>query len=221
MGAKDKLPPEANFLITLLTELREKEILEEVRRLLSRGIDPLLIVEWCQEGMHNVGAIFENGRYFISGLIMAGEILRQILGLILPAMQERIQVSNSERILIGTVEGDIHDIGKNLFSMALTCYGFEVKDLGVDVPPAEFLTQALAFRPRVVGVSSLLTSTYDTMREIVNLLKSNREINSTGVRTIIGGGFIDKRVCRYVQADHWAKDAIAGVRFCQKIASET
>lgn len=215
----DRLPPEANVLITLLTELREREILEEVQRLLSERVDPLLIVEWCQEGMRNVGAIFEDGRYFISGLIMAGEILRQILELIFPVMQERTRASDSGRILIGTVQGDIHDIGKNLFSMVLTCNGFQVQDLGVDVSPADFLAQALEFRPRIIAISSLLTMTYDAMRETVNLLKSNREIKSMGIKTIVGGGFIDEKVCRYVRADHWARDAIGGIRFCQKITS--
>ena len=146
-------------LIRMLTELEENNALAEVRRLLANGVDPLLIVEWSQEGMRNVGRRYEDGKYFISALIMAGEILYQVLSMVRPIMSERIQVSShSGRILVGTVQGDIHDIGKNIFAMLLSCHGFEVMDLGVDVPPGDFVTRAFEFRPNVVAMSSLLTT---------------------------------------------------------------
>ena len=208
-------------LIRMLTELEENNALAEVRRLLANGVDPLLIVEWSQEGMRNVGRRYEDGKYFISALIMAGEILYQVLSMVRPIMSERIQVSShSGRILVGTVQGDIHDIGKNIFAMLLSCHGFEVMDLGVDVPPGDFVTRAFEFRPNVVAMSSLLTTSHISLKECTDLLKAQPGFKELGAKTIIGGGLIDENICSFVGADFWTRDAISGVRFCQKLAGQ-
>ncbi|MFH1138956.1 MAG: cobalamin-dependent protein [Pseudomonadota bacterium] len=212
--------PAGALLMELLIDLRENEALDEVRRLLREGLDPLKILYCSQEGIRRVGERYQQGRYFISGLIMAGEIQRQVVDLILPRISERIRESHSGRILVGTVRGDIHDIGKNLVCMLLRCHGFEVLDLGVDAPPEEFLAQALEFKPRVVGLSALLTTSHEAILDTVRLLKADPEIMARDVRIIIGGGFIDEKVCRLVGADHWAADAMTGVRYCRDVAAK-
>lgn len=206
---------ESGRLIHLLSELKEAETLAEVQRLLARGGDPLAIVESCQEGMRHVGEFYEKGRYFISGLIMAGEILRQVVEMLLPVIRARIHSASSGRIIIGTVAGDIHDIGKGLVTMLLECYGFEVLDLGVDVPPHEFVSRSLDFNPDIVAMSALLTTSHEAMKETVALIQTDRQLEGVNLRTIIGGGFIDDKVCRYVGADFWARDAMTGLRYCQ------
>jgi methanogenic corrinoid protein MtbC1 len=209
-----------SHLIQLLVDLKEKESLSVVQDLMNGGIDPLKIIECCQSAMRDVGNHYETGRYFISGLMMAGEILRQVMEMVLPALQQHIRGAYSGRILIGTVQGDIHDIGKNLVAMLFRCHGFEVLDLGVDVPPSDFLENTLNFRPDFVAMSALLTTAQDAIRETIVLLIKETSSEIKDFKTIVGGGFMDEKVCRYVGADCWAKDAMSGIRYCQKVTTK-
>jgi methanogenic corrinoid protein MtbC1 len=118
------------------------------------------------------------------------------------------------------VKGDIHDIGKNNLTMLLTCYGFSVYDLGVDVPPSEFLLQAVQIRPNIIGLSGLLTSSYDAMKETIDLLRISGEAAIAAIPIIIGGNQLNEQVCRYVGADFWVNDAMSGVRLCQEILKD-
>ena len=211
---------EDSYLINQVLELNEEEALDIVRRRLQQGDDPLSIVEDCQEGMRRVGQRYEQGQYFLSGLIMAGEIFREVMELTQPIIQEKMQGNVSGRILIGTVQGDIHDIGKNIFTMLLGCYGFTVYDLGVDVPPATFVAEATNFKPNLVGLSGLLTSSYDTMRNTIALFRRNPADSLVNVPLIIGGGTMNDQVCQYVGADYWMANAMDGVRLCQRLLAE-
>jgi methanogenic corrinoid protein MtbC1 len=148
-------------LIHHVADLNEQEILTLVQERLSHGDDPLAIVEACQMGMCRLGERYDQGQYFLSGLIIAGEVFREVMELAQPVIQEKVRRNESGRILLGTVQGDIHNIGKNIRSMLLSCYGFTVFDLGVDVPPDEFVTQATKMKPNIVGLSGLLTNSYD------------------------------------------------------------
>jgi methanogenic corrinoid protein MtbC1 len=204
-------------LIHHVVELNEDEALNLVRQRLSRGDDPLSIVEDCHEGMRRVGERYEQGQYYLSGLIMAGEIFREVMELAQPFIETQISGDESGRILLGTVQGDIHDIGKNIQSMLLSCYGFTVLDLGVDVPPAEFLARATKFKPDVVGLSGLLTSSYDTMRETIALLRRSDDPIIARTQVIIGGGMLNDQVCRYTGADYWIDNSMEGVRLCQRL----
>jgi len=141
---------EDTHLIQQVLELNEEEVLDIVRRRLQQGDDPLSIVEDCQEGMRRVGERYEHGQYFLSGLIMAGEIFREVMELLQPVIKESVQGNESGRILLGTVQGDIHDIGKNILTMLLSCYGFTVYDLGVDVPPPTFIAETAKVKPDLV-----------------------------------------------------------------------
>jgi methanogenic corrinoid protein MtbC1 len=202
-------------LTAAVADLKEQEALDLVRRRLQEGDNPLEIAEDCQEGLRQVGVRYENREYYLAGLIMAGEIFRGVMELIQPVIEEQLTGNETGTILVGTVQGDIHDIGKNNLNMLLRCYGFTVHDLGVDVSPGEFLLQAVQLEPDIIGLSGLLTSSYDAMRETIYLIHTAEGFPYTPI--VIGGNQLNEQVCRYVKADHWVNDAMTGVRLCQQI----
>jgi len=148
---------------------------------------------------------------------MAGEIFRQVMELLAPLIQQRFSGHESGVILLGTVAGDIHDIGKNSLSLLLTSYGFTVHDLGVDVPAADFLAAAMKLRPNIIGLSGLLTSSYDAMRDTIHVIRSAGDPVIASLPIVAGGNQINQQVCDYVGADAWVNDAMAGVRLCQRL----
>ena len=202
-------------LIAAITDLQEETSLALVRRRLDAGDDPLLIIQDCKEGMRQVGVCYEQREYFLAGLIMAGEIFRQVMEVLQPVIERQISGQASGRILLGTVEGDIHDLGKNIVNMLLGCHNFVVHDLGVNVSPTTFAEQIAEVQPHLVGLSGLLTSSYDAMHETVVLL---REQGYQG--PIIAGGRLDEKVCEYVGADYWTTDAMTGVELCRHLMLE-
>jgi methylmalonyl-CoA mutase cobalamin-binding domain/chain len=201
-------------LVEALVEMRETEALAEARKLLDRGTDPLEILEACSKAMETVGKRFEKGEYFLPHLMMAGEMLRQISAMIKPLMKQEKEEAGRGKVLIGTVKGDIHDIGKNIVTFLLEANGFEVKDIGIDQPPERFVEAIREFQPRVVGMSGLLTLAFDSMKETVEAIEKAglRE----KVRIMIGGGQVTEKVKDYTGADAQGADAIAGVRLCKK-----
>ncbi len=209
--------PQRLILIAHVADLNENEVLSLVEARIVEGHDPLAIIEDCQEGLRQVGERYERHEYYLSGLIMAGEIFREVMEMVQPLIVEKFTGNESGTILLGTVKGDIHDIGKNNLTMLLTCYGFSVYDLGVDVPPSEFLLQAMQIRPDIIGLSGLLTSSYDTMKETIDLLRISGDAAIAKIPIIIGGNQLNEQVCRYVGADYWVNDAMSGVRLCQEL----
>jgi methanogenic corrinoid protein MtbC1 len=203
-------------LIALMAELQEEAVLDLVQQLMVEGVNPLSIIDLCHKGMIEVGERYEQGRYFISGLIMAGEIMRQVGQLVFPLLESKIANGNSGSIVLGTVEGDIHFIGKDIFKALVRVYGFTVHDLGVDVPPNKFLVAVQEFKPKIVGLSCLITAAFKPMQETVALLKKNIPQNLSP-RAYIIGGRVDELVCQEVGADYWTNNAMDGVRLCQKI----
>ncbi len=201
------------MLLAAITDLQEETALALIHQRLDVGDDPLLIIKDCQQGMRQVGMRYERNEYYLAGLIMAGEIFSQVMELLQPVVERQVSGQASGRILLGTVEGDIHDLGKNIVNMLLSCHNFAVHDLGVDVPPTTFVQQAAQVHPYIVGLSGLLTSAYDAMRETVTLLRAQ------GYRgaIIIGGGQISEEVCQYVAADYWTTDGVAGVELCKRL----
>jgi len=204
------------ILIAAISDLKEETALTLVRERLDAGDDPLLIIENCQEGMRQVGVRYERREYFLAGLIMAGEIFSQVMELLQPVVERQVSGHSSGRILLGTVEGDIHDLGKNIVNMLLGCHNFVVHDLGVDVSPITFAEQAAQVRPHLVGLSGLVTISYDAMRDTVALLRARGYQGPI----IIGGGQLNEKVCEYVGADHWTTDAVTGVELCQRLVAE-
>lgn len=205
--------------IRQVSDLEEEAVLEIVQRRLQAHDDPLEIVQDCQEGLRQIGVRYEQREYYISALIMADEIFRQVMDLVQPTITEQHQGDEQGRILLGTVAGDIHDIGKNNLRLLLECYGFTVTDLGVDVPPQWFLRQAQAMRPDLIGLSGLLTSSFDAMEATIRLIRGAPDSHVARVPIVIGGGQVNEEVCRYVGADYWVVDAMKGVRLCQRLLS--
>lgn len=206
-----------SLLSKYVTELEEDLALDLVQKRINQGEDPLLIIEEAQEGMRGVGSLYENQKYFISGLMMAGEIFREIMELVEPVLVKQIKGSEVGHILLGTVQGDIHDIGKNIFSIMLRCYGFSVSDLGEDVSPSKFVEKTLELKPDVIALSGLITSSYDSMRETVGLIRGIEDKRLSKLPIIIGGGLINETVCNFVGADYWSIDAVRGVELCKEI----
>ncbi len=204
-------------LVHLLADLEEDTVLEIVRKRIAAGDDLMQILEECNEGMQIVGKRYEQGEYYIAGLIMSGEIFREVVEMVQPLLVKNTDKKSSGRILVGTVSGDIHDIGKNMLGMFRSCYGFTVIDLGVDVAPAELAAKAVELKPDGVGLSGLITASFETMKETVSTLRAEAEKNKLSFPILIGGGLIDDQICQYVGADYWLKDAMAGVRLCQNL----
>jgi methanogenic corrinoid protein MtbC1 len=203
-------------LVTQMTELQIAEVLRQVRDGLEAGEDPLVIVEMCQVGLRHVGDLYEQGEYFLAALIMAGEIFRQAMDMIVPHLTTTAPGRDC-RVLLGTVQGDIHDMGKNLLGALLRCHGFNVQDLGVDVPPAEFLRQVQAVQPDIVGLSGLLTTSYTPMREVVTLIRTTVPPERQPKGILIGGAAVNEQAREFIGADFCATDAMHGVRLCQQI----
>lgn len=198
-------------LVEAIVGMREKEAVEVAQALLDSGGDPLELLDACREAVEAVGQRFERGEYFLPELMLAGEILTQISGMVkarvaagAPAKEKRLG-----RVVIGTVKGDIHDIGKNIVSFLLDANGFEVIDLGVDVPPERFVEAVRQFEPQVVGMSCLLTLAYDPMKETVRALEAAGLRDR--VKVMIGGAATNDQIRAYTGADAWGKDAAEAV----------
>jgi len=179
----------------------------------SKGIPPNEIVtKAISSAMEEVGRKFEASEYFLSELIVAGEIGKEISQMLQPYMKST-EVKKIGKAVIGTVKGDLHDIGKNIFGMMLEAAGFEVIDLGADVPPEAFVDAVKNHKPDIVGMSALLTV---TMVEMENVIK---ELEKAGLRdkvkVIIGGAPITEEYAKRIGADGYGKDAVVGVDICK------
>jgi methylmalonyl-CoA mutase cobalamin-binding domain/chain len=201
-------------LIKALIEMQEAEAVKKAKELLDKGTDPMKLLEACSTAMEGVGARFEKGEYFLPHLMMAGEMLRQISEMIKPLLKEEKSSKGKSKYLIGTVKGDIHDIGKNIVTFLLDVNGFDVRDIGIDQPPEKFVEGIKDFQPQVVGMSGLLTLAFDSMKETVQAIKDAGLRDK--VRIMIGGGQCSEQVKEYAGADAYAPDAIAGVRIAKQ-----
>jgi len=197
-------------LMHALVHMKEAEALQRAKQLLEQGTAPLEILDSCSKAMEVVGQRFEKGVYFLPHLMMAGEMLKQISGMIKPFIHEQKIHEPGGRVLIGTVEGDIHDIGKNIVVFLLEANGFEVRDMGINQKPEKFVQAIQSFQPQVVGMSGLLTLAFDSMKKTVQAIQEAglRE----AVRIVIGGGVVTDKIREYSGADAYAPDAMAGVR---------
>jgi methanogenic corrinoid protein MtbC1 len=200
-------------LVSAIADLNEQLALKLIRQRLAENDDPLTLIANCQKGLQRVGERYAKHKYYLSGLIMGGEIFYEVMESIRPAMESRISGTSSGRILLGTVESDIHDLGKNIVKLLLSCYKLTVYDLGVDVPPEEFLRQARKLQPDIVGLSGLVTNAYDSMRETIGLFR--RE--GYQIPIIIGGSQLSKEVFQYTGADYWVNKADAGVKLILRL----
>jgi methanogenic corrinoid protein MtbC1 len=205
-------------LAKLVAELKEQEALLTIKRHLDVGVPPTELLRACERGMRKVGSRYEKGIYYISGLIMAGEIMRQSVDMLRPVMIKGAPSGTLGRVLLGTIQGDIHDIGKNLFRDLLECHGFTVLDLGVDIPAADFVAAESEFRPHLVAASALIAESIPHLRELVELFRdATRSGSGRRPCILIGGGQVNERVFWMSGADYWAEDAFSGVKICRKL----
>ncbi|MFH1834151.1 MAG: cobalamin-dependent protein [bacterium] len=203
-------------------ELDETGTLSLTRELAATGeATPQSILNACEQALKVVGERYERQEYYISGLIMAGELFKGVLELVQLPIEQAPRGELSGTVVLGTVAGDIHDIGKNLFAGSLRSFGFGVIDIGVDVPPDAFLAEVARSRPDVVGLSGLIMAAFDSMKATVTLLRDNEAQLGYRPPVILGGSVIDGRVCAYCGADSWSTDAMEGVRICQDLVART
>lgn len=202
-------------LIEAIVEMREEEALRMVSAMLENGEDPQKVLAICQEAMGIVGSRYQAGEYFLPELMMSGEVLRKISEVIKPKLATANESGTKlGRVVIGTVRGDIHNTGKDMVTFLLNVNGFEVLDLGVDVPPRKFVEAVKDFRPQVVGLSGLLTLAYDSMKSTVDAIKEAGLRDD--VKIMLGGAQITEMVRVYAGADAFGTDAIAAVTLSKK-----
>jgi 5-methyltetrahydrofolate--homocysteine methyltransferase len=205
-------------LVNILADLKEKEALRIVEERLSAGEDPLKILGEGRRAMEIVGRRFEAKEYFIPDLVYSGEILKEIAKKVKPKLKGDAQVKHLGKIAIGTVAGDIHDIGKNIVTFMLDICGFEVYDLGVDVPAKKFIEKIEETKAEVIGLSGFLTVAFNSMKETVEAIKEAHLRDN--VRIMIGGGQIDDKVMKYTGADAYGPDAMAAVSLARRWLGE-
>jgi 5-methyltetrahydrofolate--homocysteine methyltransferase len=203
-------------LVEAIAEMREEEAFALAKAMLDRGEDPVRVLELCREAMDIVGKRFEKQEYFLPELVLAGEMLENIGAIAKPLIVEKSGGAAKKlgRVLVGTVHGDLHDIGKNIVTFMLDINGFEVKDIGIDVPVARFVEEIREFKPSVVGLSGFLTLAFDSMRETVQAIEAaglRREL-----KIMIGGGQVDEAVRTYTGADAYGGNAVAAVTLCRE-----
>lgn len=204
-------------LVEWLADMNEDDGLPLARRmLLDEGASPMRVLELCRAAMDLVGQRFEQGEYFLPELVLAGEMLETIGAIAKPLILQQggVAAAKHGRVLIGTVHGDLHDIGKNIVSFMLDINGFEVRDIGIDVPVAKFIDEIRAFQPAVVGLSGFLTLAFDSMKETI------AAFDAAGIRpgfkVMIGGGQIDETVRAYTGADAFGVNAVEAVNLCRQ-----
>lgn len=201
-------------LVNAMIKMKEKEALEIVKALLADDEDPVKILNDCTKAMEMVGKRFEAGEYFLPELMMAGEMMKQISEMLQPKLKGSVAPKKQGRVLMGTVQGDVHDIGKNIVSFLLDVNGFEVCDIGINVPPNEFVEKIKDLKPQVVGLSGLLTLAYDSIKNTIQAIEEAGLRDS--VKIMIGGGQMGETVREYVGADAFGKDAMEGVTLAKK-----
>ena len=200
-------------IVQKLADLEEEAFLNLLQEELDGGADPAAILEDCRAGMVLVGKRFEENTYFISDLMMAGELFKQATNLLGPKMQLSGDASRG-KVVVGTVKGDIHDIGKDLVVGMLKAANYDVHDLGVDVPPENFIDVLKETKARVLGLSALLTTAFESMKDTVDAIKE-AGIRSE-VKIMIGGGPVNQEVVEYSGADDWGADAQEAVTLCNR-----
>jgi methanogenic corrinoid protein MtbC1 len=206
--AKDK------DLVRTLADLKEKEALKIAEDRLSAGEEPLKILDDARRGMEVVGKRFASSEYFIPDLVYSGEILKRITEMVKPKLSKAAETKRLGKIVFGTVAGDIHDIGKDIVVFMLDVNGFEVYDLGVDVPAQKFVEKIKETGAPIVGLSGFLTLAFDSMKQTIEAIKAAGLRDKVNI--MIGGGQINDDIMKHTGADAYGKDAVAGVSLAKQ-----
>jgi len=200
-------------LFNLIVDMEEEEAIKKAKEFLDGGGDAKELLDVCRDAMAVIGDKFEQGEYFLSELLLGGEIFSGIMAFALPALKDS-DTQKLGKIVLGTVKDDIHDIGKDIFKAFVEAAGFEVIDIGVDVPEEKFVEAVKEHEPDIVGMSCLITTGITSMKKTVELLKAS---DLKEFKIVIGGGRVDEEVKQFSGADAWADDAAKGVRLCKEL----
>ena len=203
----------AKDLVKTLADLKEEEVLEIVQNRLNAGDDPLRILDDARRALEIVGKRFSDCEYFIPDLVYSGEILKRITDMVKPKITKTAEMKRLGKVVVGTVAGDIHDIGKDIVVFMLDVNGFEVFDLGIDVPAQKFVDKIKETNSKVVGLSGFLTLAFDSMKETVEAIKKAGLRDK--VKIMIGGGQIDDLVKGFAGADAYGKDAMEAFKLAK------
>jgi len=204
-------------IIDLFVELRFDETKEAVKKALDSGVDPLVLIEKAlRPAMEIVGERFERGEYFLAELVVAGDLFMEIMDdLLKPLLSKKRGMEKLGTVVLGTVRGDLHEIGKNIVATMLRAAGFEVVDLGVDVPPEKFVEAVKKYNADILGMSALLTTTMMEMEVVI------KELEKAGIRdrvkVIVGGAPITEDFAKKIGADAYGRDAVEAVEICKKL----
>jgi methanogenic corrinoid protein MtbC1 len=204
----------AQDLVNTLADLKEQEAIKIVKDRLSAGEDPLKILGDARKGMEIVGNRFASSEYFIPDLVYSGEILKAVTELVKPKLATATESKKLGKIVFGTVAGDIHDIGKDIVVFMLDVNGFDVYDLGVEVPAQKFVDKIKETSAPIVGLSGFLALAFDSMKETVEAIEAAGLRGK--VKVMIGGGQMSEEIKKYTGADAYGKDAMAGVTLAKK-----
>ena len=205
-------------LVTHLVDLDETYVLTLVERLLQEGVDPLAVIKDCEKAMFGVGELYATRQYYLSGLLMAGEIFREVMALTQPHMEQQLTGKAFGLVLLGTVQGDIHDIGKNLVSTMLAVNGFKVMDLGVDVPSETFIHKAEEGSANIIAVSSLLSTTIANMQELIHLM---RDLGCRDrYKVLVGGGQVTPEFAKEIGADGYGEEAMQASAIAKQLLAK-
>ena len=196
-----------------IVELEADKVISSVKAGLEEEANPMDMVEGLQAGMVEIGNRFAKGEYFLSELIMSGEIMKNAMALIEPKLAG-LEQEYKGNIVIGTVKGDIHDLGKNIVIMLLKGSGYNVIDLGVDVPAEKFIEAVKEHEAPLLAMSGLLTGCQDPMKDTI---KAVRDAGLNDVKVLIGGNYIDEKVKEYCGADYFGTTADEGVKVANQV----
>ena len=200
--------------VNLLADLKEDEVLKLTKERLDGGEEPMNILDDSREGMAIVGKRFADGEYFLPELVFSGELLKLITEMVKPHLSGAVDAKKIGKVVIGTVAGDIHDIGLNIVDFMLDVNGFDVTNLGVDVPIEKFVQTMKDTKAPVLGLSGFLTPAFDAMKDTVEALE--KAGMRKDIKIMIGGGQMDDEVRKYAKADAYGKDAMAAVALAKQ-----
>lgn len=197
-----------------LVDLNEDVVREQLKTRIDSGEDPIAILNDVKSAMKIIGDKFSEKEYFLPELIMSGEILKDIFEVLQPKLKSGTATETKGKIVLGTVAGDIHDIGKDIVRFMLDVNGYEVIDLGVDVSADKFIEAVKEYKPKVLALSGFLTLAFDSMKEIIE--KLNADGLRDNLKIMIGGGTIDERIVDFVGADKYGESAVEAVKLANQ-----
>ncbi|HEY5529783.1 MAG TPA: cobalamin-dependent protein [Thermoleophilia bacterium] len=204
----------------LIVAMDERAALAAIRRRLEAGETPVKLISECVNGIERVGRLYKDGTFFISALIMAGEIFREAAEILIPLLEQPARLTNAGNFIIATVKGDIHDIGKNIATTLFDAHGFHVIDLGVDVAPERVADTVDRHRPDVLGLSCLLTTGFDSLASTITLVRERTATWSHPLPIVIGGAALTQKVSDRVGADGWCTDAARGMAVVRRLLGD-